>query len=1157
MISQKPWTKPNGSFVIRANAGSGKTTVLIERILVLLLSGIKPSKILCITYTTAGASEVYSRINAKIKELILWLEGDAGLQPKALDYLAELGFAFKPEHALRQLKQIKTSVTGGDGGSSGLEICTFHAFCLKILTNFSGEAGLGYKINLLQDDSLKAKEMLNEVKHKIFADPLFSEENFAIVQYCSASEQGTDGLIAEIMRHRSKFVKINYAKQEAFLCDNFYDASLLQNCSLDDYFYLQLQSVDIDTDEIASLVTDHHIQNAITKYYKSKSYDNFIAIFLTKNEPRKALLKSPFAEAAQKIAKIANDKTLCKEALKNKAIYTFAVRVISLYQQIKQEAGLVDFEDIVLKTINLLNNADDETREWIAFKLGDSIEHILVDESQDTNANQWSVIFEGLFSDFFNDTQTSKSLFVVGDDKQMIYSFQGSEPGIFSKMLSLKTNGDLSQQIEDVRLEKNYRSSPLILRFVDEVFKNPQIKQIYNLNVEHEAAKTELGGFIKLLAPNNELEKTKSQKPEEPSAVFFKKKTEENLAKQNLAIAVCDCVKHLVFNQQIKPCDIMMLAKKRDPKLFEALSQQLHICGLEAEDISSKTLSSLAPVQDLVNLLRLAFLKDDDENIYALLQSNLCGFSSKEEMLFCLAKKDISQTLGQSFTIADAILCFADDCSDEAKVSKSLMLKAMQLLLDGDDFFKDIALSGMGASLQKLCSICALIAKNTELDFLSLLDTLMLSFEEFYAPNELKLLSYLEAKAAEYHNTEPSAEPLGFILFYDKIKNQSIKNPSLALGEGVVRLSTIHSAKGLESKVVILLDADAKKGTNSKKELIFDEENGVFFMEPSATCKFKDTSVAWQIIKKYNLATKTEELNLLYVALTRAKQALFIFTSEKLKEEDTKKKTKTDNPNTDTNTDSWSCFILPAIEAIGGTGQQIAFGNWLDEDGSKLSSNPQNTSLQEFLNHLNANLQWDKSLRNEEPKLVSFTSLQGGVWQGKVQLQSISAEDDLDVRQKGWEAVSSLSYGQAMHTLCELESCIQNQGDCHEVLRLKNYHGNFDAITQKFFNLKQTLAWIFDKKQWTILSEANVSAAFNTKVHFGRPDRILFNKNNLNDIKIIDFKTHSGQPKDDLLKEYKKQLLFYKEILQNIYKDGKIECYIVLTNDATCIKIDV
>jgi ATP-dependent exoDNAse (exonuclease V) beta subunit len=293
-------------------------------------------------------------------------------------------------------------------------------------------------------------------------------------------------------------------------------------------------------------------------------------------------------------------------------------------------------------------------------------------------------------------------------------------------------------------------------------------------------------------------------------------------------------------------------------------------------------------VQDLVNLLRLAFLKDDDENIYALLQSNLCGFSSKEEMLFCLAKKDISQTLGQSFTIADAILCFANDCSDEAKVSKSLMLKAMQLLLDGDDFFKDIALSGMGASLQKLCSICALIAKNTELDFLSLLDTLMLSFEEFYAPNELKLLSYLEAKAAEYHNAEPSAEPLGFILFYDKIKNQSIKNPSLALGEGVVRLSTIHSAKGLESKVVILLDADAKKGTNSKKELIFDEENGVFFMEPSATCKFKDTSVAWQIIKKYNLATKTEELNLLYVALTRAKQALFIFTSEKLKEEDTK-----------------------------------------------------------------------------------------------------------------------------------------------------------------------------------------------------------------------------------------------------------------------------
>jgi ATP-dependent exoDNAse (exonuclease V) beta subunit len=212
----KPWTDVKKSFTISANAGSGKTTVLIERILALLLSGVSASKILCITYTTAGAGEMQNRIAQKLREIKQGLS-DLSTREQTIQYIQSLN-AIDSKFIDSTFYKVYEEILKPAGG---IETSTFHAFCLKILSNFTTEAGLGIGFKILTSDADK-NEITNDVKNLLFAEKIFESENMDILSLHGGGGDGLDGLIRSLVLKKDKIINIDRAKLEDFICTNIF-----------------------------------------------------------------------------------------------------------------------------------------------------------------------------------------------------------------------------------------------------------------------------------------------------------------------------------------------------------------------------------------------------------------------------------------------------------------------------------------------------------------------------------------------------------------------------------------------------------------------------------------------------------------------------------------------------------------------------------------------------------------------------------------------------------------------------------------------------------------------------------------------------------------------------------------------------------------------
>lgn len=844
-ISQINASQPKNSTWVSANAGSGKTKVLIDRVTRLLLNQTLPQHILCLTYTKAAASHMQNKL---FERLGAWsMLSDENL-------LIELNSLGEEKSLIshQKLIQARQLFAGALDAPGGLKIQTIHSFCASILRRFPLEAGISP--NFIELDERNTKLIQTEILDNMAANDVSGifTKIASILQILDINT-----LLNEISKYRQLLSK-NRSKEEIFktfdikpslkLTDiletgfSNYDSSIIKT----GMHFLELGSAnDIKVAEKLKFLNLDVINLDLLS--------NLSDIFLSKNEAASPLQEKSFPTIETlkavgsdldefikfksefcinlKVAKILHiNLSAAKDAL---LIYEFSKLYLTNYENIKSQKCYLDFDDQILLVKMLLSQSS--MAQWVMYKLDGGIEHILIDEAQDTSPDQWDVI--KLLTDEFNAGEAKKNkprtIFAVGDEKQSIYSFQGADPFAFEQMRRyfsdklIEANDKLSEQ----RLLYSFRSSPIILKLVDKVLKEGGSS--LNLSDQHIAFKDELPGRVDLW-PFIDAERN-----EEPSLWFepidSKKPNNPNL---KLAEKIAAEIKYILDSKQIlgspndcrivQPGDFLILLRSRN-FLFHSIIKCLKISGLPVAGADRLNIATELAVKDLLSLLNFLVTPDDDLNLATLLKSPLCGLSENE--LFHLAK-------GREGSLWKSLLKNANQHKN--------ILNFLSDLRNNVDFLRPYEL------LER-----ALIKHNKRADLTS---TLGLEAEDG--------INALLDQALNYEKLN-IPDLTSFILWMES-DDVYIKR-ELETESSNIRVMTIHGAKGLEAPIVILPDTGSRLNMGSSKFIKLNDN-----IITLRGAKPNQPQLVKNSIEELNKLEKEEEFRLLYVAMTRAESWLII-----------------------------------------------------------------------------------------------------------------------------------------------------------------------------------------------------------------------------------------------------------------------------------------
>jgi ATP-dependent helicase/nuclease subunit A len=485
---QQVASDPKNSAWVFASAGSGKTKILVDRVLRLLLSDVTPDKILCLTFTKNAALEMQDRINS---ELAKWILCD---EEELVEKLKNLSGKSPGQDVLKKARTLFNAVLDAE---FKIKTQTIHAFCQTIIKIFPFEADVRPSFEVIE--SAKESLLLKQVQKKLLQDA-FIDKNLENLLKKINSKFDEESFLDVLSGFLSKKEKINFLKDEFFGIENviaeiYKKFSVSPNYKKEDIFgefltkinfveILQLAQ-ELENTELKSNIDLTIAIRSFVNNQNLKSFDDFYSAFFTdKNEPRKLskntasnqLIKDLVEKQQILIADFLeelNSFTICDNSV---AILTFVDLVLEKYNAIKKQNALLDYNDLIVKTNQLLANP--EFSDWIKLKMDSSFDHILIDESQDTNHHQWNII-KALSEDFFSGLSAqnqNRSIFIVGDEKQSIYSFQGAEPNISEEIFTYFQN-KLGDNLKKIELNNSFRSVNTVLNAVDRVFSQSDIKK--------------------------------------------------------------------------------------------------------------------------------------------------------------------------------------------------------------------------------------------------------------------------------------------------------------------------------------------------------------------------------------------------------------------------------------------------------------------------------------------------------------------------------------------------------------------------------------------------------------------------------------------------------------------------------------------------------
>jgi ATP-dependent helicase/nuclease subunit A len=845
---------PAVSAWVRANAGTGKTHVLVQRILRLLLSGADPRSILCLTFTKNAAAEMDSRVLAKLGE---WATSP---QQALKGRLAQLLSRAPTDAELALARSLFAAVIDAPGG---LAIMTIHSFCERVLRRYSFEANVPPGFRVLTEE--EAHEVLQEASAAAFASA--TEGALGEALECAAANAG-EGEFARVLQamlsrrsaiarlltitdeehpHPLPLIEARLRRLFGLAPQDRRDGLIASSAALLDAVALK--------EAMSALAggtkTDGEGAGRFEAVLRAADADAVCAAlkaaFTTKGgEPRKSLMTAGIKKrvpALHERLTAAQDAFLVLDAklagLKlveaSLALLRLTEAIFERYEAAKRGRTALDFDDLIAKTLSLLSRQD--ATEWVLYELDARIDHILFDEAQDTSPEQWAIL-ERLVSDFFageGGREGIPTLFAVGDEKQSIYGFQGAVPELLSaygELYEAKVQeAGLAWCAAD--LDLSFRTLGPILAAVDDVL--AALPGLGQRLVRHLAFRRDSGGLVELWHPERGERQDKGTVWDPDEAAPASPKPADVLAAR-----IAAQIKHWLENgvslpssgRAIEPGDILILLRKREP-MASLLQAALKSEGIPVAGADRMALIDELAVTDLLALADALLQPEDDLSLAAILKSPLFGFD--EDGLFKLA-------YGREGSLWQAL---EREPAYDSTAKKLQTWQELAYRLSPFDFFAHIleAEDGRTAFAARLGAEC------------------------FDAIDELINL-------AEAFSTRPRAGLSEFLSFVRKSASEVKRETDQAARE--VRIMTVHGAKGLEANIVILPDTCSNKGAASPPIFYLDDKSGapeIPVWAVKGTSGLQPVADAKEDIKA---SEQREQGRLLYVAMTRARDRLYI-----------------------------------------------------------------------------------------------------------------------------------------------------------------------------------------------------------------------------------------------------------------------------------------
>ncbi|MGR3540059.1 MAG: double-strand break repair helicase AddA [Hasllibacter sp.] len=852
--AQRAAADPRGSVWVSANAGSGKTKVLIDRVARLLLTGVQPQRILCLTYTKAAAAEMQNRLFERLGDWAMMEDGRL---------VAEMETLGAPEIDRSELiRRARTLFARAIETPGGLKIQTIHALCASLLRRFPLEAGVTPAFREM--DERDRRELVDDVLETLAKGP----RGGVIDGLAPFVGGGLADVALEVAGQRASFAarpgedeagRLDRVRREMtaeLRADGPAFSDLMRDPDLPtilDALRLAGGAVGKAADRIEEARRSGGEEDAAAALKATFLYAATNAEAPERPKPVPGMRSTgqrrataPFQDLidafAGRVADAADAARAAAALEGTMALHRFAGAFLDAWDAAKLRAGLLDFDDLIRRTDALLS--DPSVAAWVLYRMDGGIDHILVDEAQDTAPLQWQVI-EKLTEEFTSGegaVERPRTLFVVGDPKQSIYGFQGAEPGGFQSRADAFEERFAAARLpfSRVSLRHSFRSSPVILDGVDRTLGGAAgIGE-----TAHEAFRTDMPGRIDVWPP---LEVSAGEAPEDfsrPVDMLPEDAPELRLA-EGIVAAVEDMVRKgepIVSKGEVRavrPGDVLILLRKRGP-LFEAIIRRLKMRdaalrarggpGLPIAGADRLRLGEELAVRDLVSLLAFLALEEDDLALAEVLRSPLLGLSEGDLYELAHARRG---TLWHALTEAEdrfpaQVAMLRDLRSDTG------FLRPFELL--------ERALTRHGGRRRLL----ARLGLEAEEGIDALLG-LALDYETRSVPSLTGFVSWFREDATE------------------------IKRDAEAAGSAI-RVMTVHGAKGLEAPVVIVPQTDAYRRVTQMEPRTLPTRAGTALRPPSAA--------APAILRAVRAAAETAEREeyerLLYVAMTRAESWLIV-----------------------------------------------------------------------------------------------------------------------------------------------------------------------------------------------------------------------------------------------------------------------------------------
>lgn len=839
--AQRRATTPDHSAWVVANAGTGKTKVLTDRVTRLLLEGVKPERILCLTFTKAAAAEMRNRL---AHQLGRWALADEATLDTGIAKLIDRA----PDPAQRVVaRRLFARVLDAPGG---INILTIHAFCQALLKRFPLEAGVAPGFDIL--DEAEAQTILRRVQNEQMealarsdAPPALAAALALVAAKVSIAEYAE--LMTRLLSERAWLLarvvdegglaKLGARLRQQLECEGA--------ASLDEAALREAARALIETGGKTDGPNGQRIAAWLDGGLDDLSPAYRGVFFTDKGQLRKTLATKAAQKRLPGIVEILQAEAARLECARGQALVDLTLALLRLgldiadrYTRAKRRRAVLDYDDLIVATRRLLETA--ESAAWVLFKLDGGIDHVLVDEAQDTNPDQWEVI-RRLTEEFFvgeGAVGRSRTIFAVGDTKQSIFGFQRADP---RKLEEMRLWFDERSRIADrmfvpVGLNVSFRSTPAVLDAVDWVFGEADTARGVGEagTVRHVPSRKNEPGRVELWP----LVVGSDDEADTADIEAMGSGTAQGLPHERLARLIAAHAKQLIGTERrardgetLHAGHFMVLVRRRN-EFVNALVRALKREGVEVAGVDRLNLGQDLAIQDLLAMARFVLLPQDDLNLAALLKSPLIGLD--EDQLFSLAWKRPGH-LWRALRERAATAPFA-----AAYAILADWLKRADYDTPFDFFARALGPQGGRRRLMERLG------------------------REASDP-----IDELLARALQYQGIEGGSLQ-GFLRWFEtgggEIKRDLDQNRRREL-----RILTVHASKGLQAPIVYL--PDTTRVPQNRERLLAGTDDEARLWLPR-TDDANEAARSWR--NEIHGRTLEEQNRLLYVAMTRAEDRLYV-----------------------------------------------------------------------------------------------------------------------------------------------------------------------------------------------------------------------------------------------------------------------------------------